>query len=120
MRYIDVEAGITTKIVKVFNVSRMTVWKALNNHSDTDIAKRIRKMAIENGGVEKMALPIWETFHDADGFMRQYYPNGARIEIDKSTGNATAYYKDAIIARIEDISFPALERLQNKMKNYKN
>lgn len=120
MKFIDTPTGVINKMAKIFNVSRCTVWKSLNYHNNSELAQRIRKAAMENGGVEKLSLPVWETFHDADGYMRQYYPNGAKIEINKSTGDVVAYFKEAVVVRMSDISFPELERLQKKMKEYKS
>lgn len=33
-----------------------------------------------------IASPAMETMHDADNFMRQYFPNGVMLECDKNTG----------------------------------
>jgi len=43
---------IRDKIAKTFGVSRVTVRSALKDRTKTDLARRIRKMALENGGKE--------------------------------------------------------------------
>ena len=35
-----------------------------------------------------VVAPEMETMHDADGYIRQYFPNGAMLEIDKTSGFA--------------------------------
>ena len=39
-------------------------------------------------GIVMVETPEIETMHDADGYMRQYFPNGAMLEIDKTSGFA--------------------------------
>ena len=57
---------------KAFKVSSVMIWKALTFESDTDLARKIRKLAIERGGIEMCFCPVLETMHDSDGYMRQY------------------------------------------------
>ena len=59
---------------KAFKVSSVMIWKALTFESDTDLARRIRKLAVERGGIEMCFCPVLETMHDSDGYMRQYLP----------------------------------------------
>lgn len=40
------------KIEKAFGVSRVTVRSALKDRTKTELARKIRKMALENGGKE--------------------------------------------------------------------
>ncbi len=51
-RKIVVERGTTKELVEVFGTNRITVWQALTFQTDTMLAKRIRKAAMERGGVE--------------------------------------------------------------------
>ena len=52
---------------KAFKVSSVMIWKALTFESDTDLARRIRKLAVERGGIEMCFCPVLETMHDSDG-----------------------------------------------------
>jgi DeoR/GlpR family transcriptional regulator of sugar metabolism len=56
MNTIIVEHGSKKKLQKIFNVSHVTVRKALNGEKDTDLAKRIRKAALQNGGKEVVII----------------------------------------------------------------
>lgn len=48
-----VEHGEVTKIAALVGVARKTVGEALSGQTNTPLAQRIRKLAIERGGVEK-------------------------------------------------------------------
>ncbi len=88
-KYITATAETRSKIEKTFKVGPQTVWRALRyKGKGTDTEKRIRKMALECGGITMVVAPEEETMHDADGYMRQYFPNGAMLEIDKTSGFA--------------------------------
>lgn len=43
---------IREKIAKTFGVSRVTVRDALKDRTKSDLSRKIRKMALENGGKE--------------------------------------------------------------------
>ena len=74
-------------LMKLFKVTERTVFNALSTkYEDNDLHKRIRKAALNRGGVLMVTLPMTETFHDADGTMRQYLPNGAVPEFYRSDG----------------------------------
>lgn len=50
-KYISVPNETKRDLRKVFNCTKEMVWMALNYKSDSDLAKRIRKFAIDKGGV---------------------------------------------------------------------
>lgn len=90
-RRIEVTTDVRNKIERVFGVTRKTVGNALayrGERGQTDLAKRIRIMALENGGRHMVSWPECETIHDASGMMSQVFDNGAKIEVDKHTGDA--------------------------------
>ena len=90
-RRIEVSSEVRSKIMKTFGVTPQTVGNALTYRGErgqTDLAKRIRIMALENGGRHMVSWPECETIHDANGYMRQIFENGSKIEVDKNTGDA--------------------------------
>lgn len=95
-RRIEVTTEVRRKIEKTFGVTRKTVANALNYTGDrgqTDLAKRIRVMALENGGRHMVSWPECETIHDeGTGEMIQTFDNGARLVINKKTGYAVVKY----------------------------
>jgi hypothetical protein len=83
-KYIDVTREVRQDIMAAFNVTGKMVYYALNfdaKRGESDKAKRIRVYAKQKGGIVMIVAPEVETIHDADGYMRQYFPNG---ESDKA------------------------------------
>ena len=106
------------KAMKVFHVTEQTVFNAIgfdSKRGNTDTAKRIRSYILQNGGIVMVELPEVETIHDADGMMRQYFPNGAMIEVNKITGDLTSYYKGAEMIKKENVSVRQLAEVQDIM-----
>jgi hypothetical protein len=50
-KFISVPKKMKKEIEAVFGCSRVTVWSALNYKTGSERAKRIRKFAIDKGGV---------------------------------------------------------------------
>ena len=115
-KYIDITKAVRQDIRKAFKVTEQMVSYALrfdptNGMSDT--AKRIRSYALQKGGVVMVVGKEVETIHDADGYMRQYFPNGAMVEVDKSTGNAALLWKGEMMVSFDNIKVRELSTLQN-------
>nr|DAH17537.1 MAG TPA: Transcriptional regulator GntR, transcription regulator, GntR,Chromobacterium violaceum [Caudoviricetes sp.]DAS18737.1 MAG TPA: Transcriptional regulator GntR, transcription regulator, GntR,Chromobacterium violaceum [Caudoviricetes sp.] len=53
MAKILVENGERAYLGKLFGVSQPTIRRALDGKTNTDLAKKIRKVAIDRGGVVK-------------------------------------------------------------------
>lgn len=115
---IDTTREMRQKAMKVFHVTEQTVFNAIcfdSKRGNTDKAKRIRSYILQNGGIVMVELPEVETIHDADGMMRQYFPNGAMIEVNKITGDLTSYYKGAEMIKKENVSVRQLAEVQDIM-----
>lgn len=99
-------------LAKLFRVTRVMVWKALSFESDTDLAKKIRKAAIERGAQHVVELPIFETIHDSEGRMTQTFPGGAVMVCYKDTGAVEVYHAGELVERYEDVSIAQLDSIQ--------
>lgn len=53
MAKVLVEHGEVAKLARLLGVARKTVGEALSGQTNTDLAKKIRKVAIDRGGVVK-------------------------------------------------------------------
>lgn len=95
-KQIDVTKQVRDNIKKIFRSSTVSVWRALSYRDDSDASKRMREYALQNGGVVMVISPETETIHDADGYMRQYFPNGAMLEVDKNKGTIVVYTKGGV------------------------
>ena len=88
-RVITVTRSQREFLAKAFGVTKEMVSYALNFHpvkGHSDLAKKIRSLAVQRGGFELVTAPASEVVHDADGVMRQYFENGWMWEADKNTG----------------------------------
>lgn len=92
-KYIHITKENREGLANIFGVTDRMVWAAITFEKDTDLAKRIRKAAIERGGIMMNELPEMETFHDYDNYLRQYLPNGAMLEFNKVTGTGDVIFK---------------------------
>ena len=112
-KYIHVTKETREFLKKVFNTTTMSVWRALNYANDTALSKRIRKCAFERGGILMAVSPCIETFHDYDGYMRQYLPNGALIEISKVDSSGDVFFKGKKVKHYDEVWISQTEGIQN-------
>ena len=88
-RVITVTRSQREFLAKAFGVTKEMVSYALNFHpvkGQSDLAKKIRCLAVQRGGFELVTAPASEVVHDAAGVMRKYFDNGWWWEADKRTG----------------------------------
>lgn len=114
-KYIHVTKEVRLCLAKTFNVSDKTVRNALNfdkKRGETDCAKRIRKFALQKGGIVMVVAPEVEVLYDYDGVINQYFPNGAKLESGKNTGDTELFYKGERVARWENIKLRDMDTIQ--------
>lgn len=112
-KQIEVSKQVRENIEKVFDCTRMSVWRALSFTDNSERSKRIRVYAIKNGGTTLITAPECETIHDANGYMRQWFNNGALIEIDKHSGHADVYDRfGRKMQEHDNVSIPQLYTIQ--------
>ena len=88
-RVITVTRSQREFLAKSFGVTKEMVSYALNFHpvkGQSDLAKKIRCLAVQRGGFELVTAPASEVVHDADGVFKKYFENGWMWEADKRTG----------------------------------
>ena len=116
-RAIDVSTEVREGIRKTFKVSDQAIWLALTfdpKRGMSDKAKRIRQYAKINGGIETVVAEKSDTLlFDHEGSFRQYFSNGAVLEFDKKTGNATIYFKGKEMASADNVLIREMPSLQN-------
>lgn len=124
-KYIHVTKEVRQELAKVFKVGDRTVRNALlfdKERGDTDCAKCIRMFALQKGGIMMTVVPEVEVLYDYDGMISQYFPNGAKIETDKNTGDTDLFYKGERVARWENIKMSEMDGIQRlaELINAKN
>lgn len=117
-QYIHVTKETREKLMKIFDCSERMVFYALQfdtNKGNSDLAKRIRKAAFENYGILMNVIPAVETFFDHDGYMRQYLPNGAILELGKTpeTKGGAVFFKGKKVRHYEDVMTSEIIDIQN-------
>lgn len=92
-KFIEITKKDREFIMKAMGCTERMVFKAIRfeKNSDTDLSRRIRKLAMERGGIEMVVAPMTETLFDADGYMRQYFNNGAMLELGTRDNTAVVY-----------------------------
>ncbi len=114
-KYIDVTTAVRQDILKVFKVSKQMVSYSLNfdpTYGMSDKAKRIRSYALQKGGVMMITSKEVETIHDNEGFMRQYFPNGAMLEINKNDGSGSIFHKGSLKAHFDNVLVSEIYKMQ--------
>ena len=97
-RTIKVSKENNAKLARMFNCTERMIYKALCFESETLLALKIRNVARkEMGGWVEAAVPEDEIFYDTvdsgDRFMRQYFNNGAVLEVSMTTGEGVVRFK---------------------------
>jgi hypothetical protein len=99
-------------LMKAFACSERMVHKALSYDSNSDFAKRIRQGALKHGCNQVVELLEMETMHDADGYMRQYMPNGALLEFSKERGTCDVILKGNNVKHYDDVMLVEIAGIQ--------
>ena len=119
MKYIDLPREQKARLRRVFKVSAVTIWSALTFQTDSDLARRIRGLAMspEMGG--RVIDPIDVT----DGFMPncqtdyvrnengrvkriiQTFSNGVRVEFDNDRCSAVILHDENSVKTYQDVVF---------------
>ena len=117
-RYIHIQKADREFILNLFKVTGRTVDNALRfdaERGNTELARKIRKVAMEHGGIVMVVSPEAETLFDADGYMRQYLPNGVLLEFEKEAGNGgcNVYLKGDMVRRYDNVQVRDIPAIQN-------
>lgn len=116
-RVIEVTKETRDFLQQAFDVTGTMVWYALNfdeKRGQSDLAKRIRVLALQKGGVVLNIGPEIETIHSADGRMRQYFPHDVLLEADtRCTGLVAVYKKGELQRSWDNPGVSELDGIQN-------
>lgn len=115
-RYIHITKENREFLMKAFGVSRKTVQNAVmydGERGESDLAKRIRKLALKRGGIIMVTAPEMETMHDSDDYMRQYFPNGAMLELNKKDASCDVFFKGDNVRHYDRVEIPDIYAIQD-------
>lgn len=123
-RTIKVSDEAKKKLAKMFNCTERMVYKALCFEGRTLLTKKIQYVALkELGGWVEAAVPENEIFYDTmdsgEHFMRQYFNNGAVLEVSMTTGEGVVLFKGSPRYRYEEVLVSDIPTIQNYARNLK-
>ena len=106
-------------LCKAFGVTKVMVSYALNYHptqGQSELAKKIRNLALLRGGYLLVTAPASDVVYDADGVMKQFFENGWMWEADKHTGLLEVKNEmGEIVERKEDAHLTDIESVQARL-----
>ena len=109
-------------LCKAFGVTKVMVSYALNYHptqGQSELAKKIRNLALQRGGFVMCCAPENEVIHESDGMMKQYFENGWMWEADKRTGLLEVKNeKGEVVERVENARIKTIERVQKMIESH--
>ena len=103
---------------KVFGCSTMMVWKALNFKSDSNLARKIRYMALTqlNGTPNWKQADVETTHGEVEKTMTQCYRERVKLVYDRNDGS-THVLIDGKETRVEhNLDVPSFMALQNEVE----
>lgn len=115
-KYIHIKKEDREFIMKAFGVTERTVYNAIRfdeKRGNTELAKRIRKLAMERGGIVMTVIPDVETLFDADRYMRQYLPNGVLLEFSLIDSSCDVFHNGENVRHYENVLVRDIPEIQN-------
>ena len=114
-RYIHIKKEDRDFLMEAFGITRRCVFNAINfdpKRGNTELAERIRKVAIDRGGIIMVEAPEGEVFHDSDNYIREYLPGGVMIELSKSDGSGVVFKKGMQMKSYKNILLTDIPQIQ--------
>ncbi len=111
-KYIHVKKEDREFLAKVFGITPRMVFSAVHFESDSELARKVRKLAMDRGGIVMVEAPEAETLFDADGYMRQYLPGGVLLEFKYADNSCTVFVKGEERRRFDDVHVSDIPYIQ--------
>lgn len=112
-KYIHITKEDRKFIMKALGVTERMVFKGIRFESDSDLAKKVRKLAMDRGGIVMVEIPEIECLFDADRYMRQYLPNNTLLEFSFDDGGCDVFHKGEKVRRYENVVVSDIKNIQN-------
>lgn len=115
-KYIHIKKEDREFIAKAFGITERSVFNAIrfdDRRGETELARKVRKLAMERGGIVMVEIPEIETLHDADGYMRQYLPNDVLLEFSRENGGCDVFHKGMKVRHYENVLVKDIPEIQN-------
>ena len=112
IRRILVSQEVNQSLQQVFGCTKEMVSRALNYRRDTELAKRIRALALQKGGI--LIGSDGKQVKDGGSYWLLTYGERVAIIIDKSTGGVTLLRDNEELSHVEKACSLDLFRLQRQ------
>lgn len=115
-RYIHIRKEDREFIMKALGVTQRSVFSAIHfeeRRGNTELARKIRKLAMDRGGIIMVEVPETETLFDSDGYMRQYLPNNTLLEFSFKDGGCDVFHKGEKVRRYENVVVSEIKNIQS-------
>ena len=115
-KYIHITKEDRMFIMKALGVTERTVFNAIrfdSKRGDTELARKIRKLAMERGGIVMVEIPEIECLFDADGYMRQNLPTNTILEFSFENGGCDVFHKGEKVRHYENVVVSNIKNIQN-------
>ena len=115
-KYIHIKREDREFIAKAFGITERSVFNAIrfdDRRGETELARKVRKLAMERGGIVMVEIPEIETLHDAYGYMRQYLPNDVLLEFSREDGGCDVFHKGMKVRHYENVLVRDIPEIQN-------
>ena len=113
-KQIEVSKQTREMLVKTFKTTSVSVWRALSFRDNSPKSQRIRHAAYQNRGVLLVLSPAIETIHDADNYMRQYFPGDVMIEGNKNNGHVDLLKRGKVVKSWDNVYLSDLDGIQQE------
>lgn len=119
---IIVSRDTRTFIMDAYKCKEKAVWAALNFHTDSPLARRIRSLALQRGGVlidgnSPKAEPVYDT---ANRIMTQSFSDEISIMANFTNGIVRLFNGNAIVEELNNISLEEFMQLQQRARRLVN
>jgi hypothetical protein bfra3_16293 len=114
-RYIHIKKEDRIFLAEAFKITEKSVFNALTydaKRGNTELAKRVRKLAMDRGGIIMVEAPELETLFDADGYIRQYLPGDVLIELSKTDSSCVVFKKGVRVNSYKDVMLSDIPGIQ--------
>ena len=107
-KYIKIERGQKSLLADQFRVSKQYIWYALHYVKNGPTAVKIRKAALEIGGVyvESNCVPTCQFEKTPTGF-QQIFADDVRLIVDVKASTAEITHRGKSVARVDEITLDA-------------
>lgn len=114
-KYIHIQKADREFIAKAFGITERTIFNAIHfedMNDGNDLAKKIRSLALQRGGIVMVEVPEMETLHDADGYMRQYLGD-VLLEFSKKVPVCDVYQRGKKVRHFDNVMTSDIQGIQD-------